>query len=178
MLTAFLELISGTTDGEDPAACTLQYADVPRDVTRGSLARTWKRQSRVAGNDQSPQMTGHVPRLSPATGDVHFMWKLLYGVRKLYSFTDLRSWSNMVYPNVKAACLAQNVLSSEDSGDSAMEEANLLQAPTQLRACSRAFPSITMNLRDCSSPILWVCLRLLHTGCMRVGRMHMMSAPQ
>lgn len=129
-LMAVFALNAADGDGEEPAADTLLYADVPRYFVWMKTARKWKRRARVGAQSG---MNGRIPGVSPAMGDVYYLRMLLYRVRGSHTFADFRTYEGVVYPTFKAACLARSMLTGDDVWDSVMTDSTLAQMPVQLR---------------------------------------------
>ncbi len=70
---------------------------------------------------------------SPHEGERFYLRLLLLHVKGACSFEDLRSYNNIVHDTFKDAARARSLLQSDEECDSCLQEAALLQTPSQLR---------------------------------------------
>jgi ATP-dependent DNA helicase PIF1 len=70
---------------------------------------------------------------SPHEGERFYLRLLLLHVKGARTFEDLRSYNKIVYDTFKDAAKARSLLQSDEEWDSCLQEAVLVQMPSQLR---------------------------------------------
>ena len=121
-LTAFFEACNRYSE----LAKDLIYADFPTKFTWNKMDRVW-----------TPRKNGiSIDRIYcavPFEGERYYLRMLLYTVKCPNSFTDLRTYNDIIYPTYKEACIVKGLLDSDDEWNICLNEASSFQTGHQLR---------------------------------------------
>jgi hypothetical protein len=116
----------------DPEARKYFYRQIPRYYVWTN--QSWKTRQRHFNT------LGRVRTVSPTEGDCFYLRILLCNVKGARSFQELFKFNDETYGTYKAACLARGLIDDDKEWLKAMEEAEALMLPHQMRSfLSRIF---------------------------------------
>ncbi|KAL7598612.1 hypothetical protein Lser_V15G26560 [Lactuca serriola] len=155
-LLGWFESNSKDTEGHD-----LTYLDYPKRYKWDKPSKSWGR--RVY---ESSKMIGRLAFVHPTSGELFYLWMLLFHQKGCTSFQDMRTVSGTVYPTFRVAYNALGLLGDDVEWFTCFIEASTWANASQLRSlfCHLLFFCEVSNPR-----LLWetVCDRMkddyLHT---------------
>ena len=122
-LTAWFEL-----NQRDPDARQYLYHDIPDHYTYDPRAKKWKARQRATNT------IGRIYQVQPSTPERFCLRMMLLHCPGATSFEALRTLNGHEYPSFKDAARAMGLLEDDNELHHCLEEANLLQMPSQMRS--------------------------------------------
>ncbi|CAN7057256.1 unnamed protein product, partial [Brassica rapa subsp. trilocularis] len=107
-------------------ARTLTYVQIPEFFT-------WNNSSKVRSERKRGTSIGRVVTVHPASGDRYYLRILINKVKGPRSYTELRTFNGVTYPDFKSTCCARGLLANDAEWHESMAELNTWGTPSQLR---------------------------------------------
>ncbi|OMO54933.1 DNA helicase PIF1, ATP-dependent [Corchorus olitorius] len=115
-----------TANAKYPTACSLLYADFPREFV-------WHADSKVWEPRQRGKCIGRVIQINALAGELFYLRMLLNIVRGPKRYEDIRTVKGVLYPTFQAACQAYGLLGDDKEWNEAMVEASHAASAFELR---------------------------------------------
>ncbi|CAF1924320.1 unnamed protein product, partial [Brassica napus] len=107
-------------------ARTLTYVQIPEFFTWNNSSKVWSERKRGTS-------IGRVVTVHPASGDRYYLRILINKVKGPRSYTELRTFNGVTYPDFKSTCCARGLLANDAEWHESMAELNTWGTPSQLR---------------------------------------------
>ncbi|MCO5551992.1 hypothetical protein L7F22_005500 [Adiantum nelumboides] len=130
---------------ENPEANDTLYIDFPQKWVWNSFSKKWTKRHRG-------DTIGRMYFVQPSTGERYYVRLLLTICKGCKSFKDLQTVNGVVFPTIKAACIARGVLEDDGEWSSCIEEACMTHTGGQLR---HLFVTILLFCEPSSPQLLW-----------------------
>ncbi|XP_048615648.1 uncharacterized protein LOC125588375 [Brassica napus] len=107
-------------------AHTLTYVQIPEFFTWNNSSKVWSERKR--GTSISRVVNVHT-----ASGDRYYLRILINKVKGPRSYTELKTFNGVTYPDFKSTCCARGLLANDAEWHEGMAEINTWGTPSQLR---------------------------------------------
>ncbi|XP_013622638.1 PREDICTED: uncharacterized protein LOC106328691 [Brassica oleracea var. oleracea] len=107
-------------------ARTLTYVQIPEFFTWNNSSKVWSERKRGTS-------IGRVVTVHPASGDHYYLRILINKVKGPRSYTELKTFNGVTYPDFKSTCCARGLLANDAEWHESMVELNTWGTPSQLR---------------------------------------------
>ncbi|CAN6998843.1 unnamed protein product [Brassica oleracea var. botrytis] len=107
-------------------ARTLTYVQIPEFFPWNNSSKVWSERKRGTS-------IGRVVTVHPASGDRYYLRILINKVKGPRSYTELKTFNGVTYPDFKSTCCARGLLANDAEWHESMAELNTWGTPSQLR---------------------------------------------
>ncbi|CAN6845253.1 unnamed protein product [Brassica oleracea] len=107
-------------------ARTLTYVQIPEFFTWNNSSKVWSERKRGTS-------IGRVVTVHPTSGDRYYLRILINKVKGPRSYTELKTFNGVTYPDFKSTCCARGLLANDAEWHESMAELNTWGTPSQLR---------------------------------------------
>jgi hypothetical protein len=121
-LTAFFQV-----SAIDPIARGLLYHELPEKYKWDQPSKSWRLRT------NRKKVVARMYNVNPSEGERYYLRILLCHIKGPTSFTDLRTYNGVIYPNYKDAAIARGLLEDDNEWINCLNEACLSASPNQLR---------------------------------------------
>lgn len=129
----------------DPEARQIKYSEFPNTYTWHKTQKEWKPRQRGFS-------LGRIYVVYPSDPERWFLRLLLHNVTGSTSFEDLCTFRGVTYSSFRSAALARGLLQNENHLELAMEEANQVMHPRELR---KLFGMLLAHCQPANPRHLW-----------------------